>query len=320
MTVYFDHITNPVQFTTAALDPANEVGTFLSYKLTDWVNKIGPNYAYIITNHEDWQASSTYQSGSWGRFTTSYIEIGFNGPDFRSGELVARGRPPSVAIRLGRGSSDYFYMYKGSVVKRIDVTGSYQDRTNILRNAWGFASFDHDHLAYSVSDCFEDRDFTTAKPVFVLYNDEPGKRFFAWNMMGGYTSSSTLGFTGVIMEITPKAGRSQLSDCGWVLLTSAQDINELMLHDPNLTYNDRYKMEGTTGRYFNYYGPGASKNSSIANPLLGSAPLTDRHGDLLGSLDMGWASQVDSFEEFFVYRIDGKKYMAWFSRLLLPID
>ena len=54
MAVYFDYIPGAVQWTTSALNPANEIGTFLSYKFTDWCNKIGPNYAFIATKHTDW--------------------------------------------------------------------------------------------------------------------------------------------------------------------------------------------------------------------------------------------------------------------------
>lgn len=314
MATYYDYIPGAVQWRTPALDPSNECGTFLSYKLTDWVNKIGPNYAQIWTNHEEWEASDRYVNGEMTSDDGAYIQIRFLGRDYRAGTLPGTGIEPWFGLGWNKiASNGRFQLQIITKPSRIDQQLDYT-RNNLTRNTYGHINTSQVLTLTDNYYVLQDNDFISPRITRVLYSDTPGNRYFAWQINGNTTSWSQ----GVIYEVQPREDLPPGSDLTWAI-TSGLQWHSLTNYDQQNLGDYRFYYNTSGLRLKVQYTPGYSLNENYAKPVYSSSPVGDYHGDIIGTAS-NFLYGTSLFEQNFTYRIAGKKYFAWTDSFLLPID
>ena len=321
MAVYFDYLTAPTSTSSPAFDPNSEIFTFLSYKATDWCNKVGPNYAELITGHPEWEASQRNQDGNWGTAGAVTMQLLLKGPEHRSGALLAEypttGTPWTI---LGfRRSSNAWYMYisnKPSVYTDLMAGPSGWDRSTY----GNFDLRDNAQIGYANST-FNDSYFSTPRTTYTMYSDTPGRRFFAWHIHGWESDIRR----GCVKEMIPAPDQPVGSDCGWSVHTSVSNIVKAW----PLT---RFDLDDKINRW----KPRASSVPNIVFPTggVGSAyttsseygtanvkyiPLSDAAGEYLGYEPDVWAASKSFYRPMWNYKIDGKLWMAWDEQILLPL-
>lgn len=314
MAAYYDYIPGAVQWRTPALDPSNECGTFLSYKLTDWVNKIGPNYAQIWTNHEEWAASDRYVNGQMTSDDDAYIQVRLPGRDYRAGTLSGTGIEPWFGLYIRKIGSNG-RLGTGLITKpvRIDTQLDYT-RNNLVRNSYGHIN---SFTAYNLSETYyllQNADFISPRITRVLYSDTPGNRYFAWQING----NTAIWSQGVIYEMQVREDLPPGSDVTWAL-TNGFNWHSLTNYDAQNFGDYRFYYNSTGVRVKLQYAAGYPVSETYAKPVYSSAPAIDYHGDVIGTCEnFLYGSNV--FEQNFTYRVGGKKYFAWTDSFLLPID
>lgn len=314
MAAYYDYIPGAVQWRTPALDPSNECGTFLSYKLTDWVNKIGPNYAQIWTNHEEWVASDRYVNGQMTSDDDAFIQIRIPGRDYRAGTLPGTGIEPWFGFDFRKiGSNGRLQTNLITKPVRIDPLLDYT-RNNLVRNSYGHINSSGKYALSDNYNVLRNSDFINPRITRVLYSDTPGNRYFAWQVNGNTSSWGQ----GVIYEIQVREDLPPGSDLTWAI-TNGYTWHALTNYDPQNLGDYRFYYNTQGFRINLQYAPGYTQSSTYAKPVFSSSPVGDYHGDIIGTCNnFLYGSSV--FEQNFTYRIDGKRYFAWTDTFLLPID
>mgnify|MGYP006239478883 CR=1 FL=1 len=315
MAAYYDYLPGAVQFRTPALDPSNEAGTFLSYKITDWCNKIGPNYAQVWTNHEEWEASDRYTSGAMATTDDAYIQIRLLGRDYRAGTLSGTGIEAWRGFGLHKRNSNR--MLEPRILQKpskIEQSGDYV-RSNLTRNIYGHITESGNTLSNNYY-VFDDADFSSPKITRVLYSDTPGNRYFAWQINGDNSAY----MSGVVYEFQPRADLPPGIDPGWAIAeASGYTWKGLPTYDPDNLGNRRNYFESNGTQVTGTYAPGYTGGIQYSRPTITSAAIRDYHGDVVGVADNFFYGS-NSFTQNYTYRINGKKYFAWTNSFLLPID
>lgn len=312
MATYFDHIDNAVNVTTSNFDPTNEIFTFLSYKFTDWCTKIGPNYAEVLTGHNEWEASIENQNGNWGSFETCDLQILLKGPQYRSGQLAASGYPAMTWINLRRTSSDYFQFR--TECKPTTYT-DLMDRSTWGRANQGGVTARYSQTLGSASNYFEASDFLYPRSTFVLYSDTPGQRYFAW-WIHSYTNYWCRAW---VKETTIAEDQPVGSDHGWMVSTGNY-FNPLMQYDSENPVYRWTHFNTNSPRTYQTYGMTSSSNDDYGRPMLLNRVLWDYTGEPIGYEKDIVLTQYTSFNPFWAYEVGGRRYMAWNDFTLLPLD
>lgn len=312
MATYFDLIANPVNVTTSNFDPTNEIFTFLSYKFTDWCTKIGPNYAEVLTGHNEWEASIENQNGNWGSTESCELQILLKGPHYRSGQLAASGYPALTWINLQRTSTHYFQF--ATECKPFTYT-DLMDRSTWARTNQGGINARYSKNIASANNYFDASDFLYPRSTYALYSDTPGQRYFAW-WIHGYTGNLCRAW---VKETTIAEDQPVGSDHGW-MVSVGNEFYPLMQYDSENPVDRWRHFSSGSGRTFQTYGIAASASSDYGRPMLLNRVLWDYSGEPISYENDTVIAQFTSFSPFWVYEIGGRRYMAWTEYALLPLD
>ena len=316
MAIYFDYLANPVQWCDSSFDPTTNIMPFLAVKLQDWADKVGPNYADMVTTLSDVANSKEFTDGDWSDTTESCCtQIRLKGPDYRDGTLASLGSPPSQVLHFCRLASDRWYFYRSDGINDfIDPGGDRTDPANWTRQDAGYVSsadFDRSDLIGNLDNVFQTNDFDIAKPTYVLYSDTPGNRFFAWWVHQG-TSSYMRAY---VHELAPNNVECEECDLGWFLGAGSGTY-------PLYRYQsgERYYYRTSGPNFFSESSLGDSDDSSVTT-INTQSMLLDYWGDYVGTVKDGpIVTQRSTFNPLWTYEYQGKKYMAWGENLLLPLE
>ena len=317
MTVYFDYLAVPTALCSSSFDPTSELFPWLSVKLQDWCNKVGPDYAEMVTTYQDLQASQEAQNGNWSDlYETCAIQVMLKGPDHRNGRLAALGTFPSMTVSFARSSNDYFYFYLSDrILKSASGPDPSPDPAEWPRVNQGYVAYNSTNFGYNsnvfgIRDVFEPQDFNKPKPSYVLYSDTPGSRFFAWNLMmvGSW-------MTAYIMEMDPQYTNCPDCDLGWFMAKAIGQSTDII---PLFRYQDTLRYQRTTQPgHFPSYNIGS--NDFDNGTLMDQAVFRDRFGDYVGTATGSLHCKTTYFDPLWTYEFQGRRYMAWSQDVLLPV-
>ena len=150
-------------------DPTIHTAEWMSYQVTDWVNRIGPSFATIKYNHEDWDAHGGYTTTS-----NVQLQLGLRGADYRAAN--DSGLDHGMFWQMGGDTNGYLYWY----------TSNFQDN----RYAGGSGGGPGSWITTSSRSVFSNRyhlrpsAYTSPRLAQVMFSDTPGQRFFAWDLYG----------------------------------------------------------------------------------------------------------------------------------------
>jgi hypothetical protein len=251
-------------------DPSIHVAEWLSYQVTDWINRIGPAYGAIKYNHEDWDAYGSFSATDY-----IYLQVALRGADYRAAN--DSGYDHGFYFRMDGGSSGYLYLY----------------HTNFSEVQYSNNRWENIQEAYVIRDSnhLRPEDFQQPRLAQVMYSDTPDKRFFAFDIFGQ---------RGVIHEAVDLAQTGKNWDPGWIF-TKGQLIYNWHRFSPDSTAANYYTAEVRTS-VSNAYTVGYSSVSSWRG-ILDRSAIRDYHGKYYGttsnilypqySLPIGWTWTYD---------------------------
>ena len=265
-------------------DPSIHVAEWLSYQVTDWINRIGPAYGAIKYNHEDWDAY-----GSFSATDSIALQVALRGADYRAAN--DSGYDHGFYFTMSGSGSGYLYLYQNnfSEVQNSDNSWRSIQSSYIIR--------DSNHL--------RPQDFQQPRLAQVMYSDTPDKRFFAFDIFGQ---------RGVIHEAVDLAQTGKNWDPGWIFTKGQQIYNwHRFSQDQNGNY---YGLDALTS-VFGVYMVGYSGVSSWRG-ILDRAAIRDYHGKYYGttsnilypqySLPIGWT-----------WTYDDRTFVSWEGTTLIEI-
>ena len=270
-------------------DPSIHVAEWLSYQVTDWINRIGPAYGAIKYNHEDWDAYGSFSATNY-----MYLQVALRGADYRAAN--DSGYDHGFYFRIDGGSNGYFYLYQNNFSEtQYSASGGGPNRWETLQ----------DSQVMSRVNFLRPSDFQQPRLAQVMYSDTPDKRFFAFDIFGQ---------RGIIHEAVDLAQTGKNWDPGWIF-TSNGTIYNWHRYSPNPDGN--YATTEARTLPFYAYSVGTS-NSTSWRGILDRAAIRDYHGKYYGttsnilypqySLPIGWT-----------WTYEDRTFVSWNSYNLIEI-
>lgn len=292
MTLYFDSIYGYEKITNA-LDPTREVFPFLSYKFLDWSQKIAPNNMSILCNHDQWQ--QMIDNGTTFTNTSQvHLQLRFYGPATRAGYFTTNGLSPSSFGCRFWTSGDYMYLYN-----ELGYNNTFSS-TYLYENHAYQSSLGGTRYVFSTSSMAQPR------KNWVLYSDEPGDEWFAWNLQERANDYTCHGIIHKARNINTEM--PQAEDFEWLISsgTSTTGMHQSIYNAPDKDINSatwQSKLDSNepdVGDVFH----GWLQDTNLGQPLISQAGYYMGHtGDRIlytGQLVPGYA-----------YRLtDGREYLA----------
>ena len=175
-------------------DPSSHLIEWLSYQVTDWINRIGPAYGAIKYNNEDWDAHGGYSATGY-----VYLQIALRGADYRAAN--DSGYDHGFEFRTDYVSTSNAYF----LFNRTNFTdGRYSSGSGGGPGRWGESN---SRALISSRYLMRESYFETPRLAQVMYSDTPGKRFFAFDIFGQRA---------VIHEAVDLAHTGKNYDPGWI--------------------------------------------------------------------------------------------------------
>ena len=311
--------------TNRALDPTQEAFTFLSYKMNDWCNKIGTDYAEVVSGHTHWAESSDYRTNTWGQYQQVTLQIMLKGPHFRDGSLAALGVPPwqlfSIKMGLDRGNYQEFKAWIEQQPDNVFGDGDIFNVDNWRRNDNGSLNMEKSVSLSANAIPVYDNEFGRNKTTWVLYNDTPGNRYFAWSILG---VRDTVGMCGVLKEVQIAQDAPAGCDMGWAYTVFNDESYTWPMAQESLngdfSYRGRFKIRAYNQAFKRTeHNLGGSKDYAFGQPLYVSHALPDYVGEVIAYDRYFPVTEYDTFSRYWTYMIDGKQYMAVTPNHLLPL-
>lgn len=194
-------------------DPSIHAAVWLSYQLTDWVNRLGPAYAAIKYNHEDWDAYGGFIATS-----RMHLQLALRGADYRAG--VDSGDEHGLYWTMSGDSNGYFYWYKNNYTGSQASAGSGGGLGD-----WGTQMDDQLlQLRYHLRPSA----FSLPRLAQVMFSDTPGKRFFAFDIFGQrgiIDEASDMAHTGIGLDQGWLCNYSSLAGQAWRGSSDSSDMN-----------------------------------------------------------------------------------------------
>ena len=273
-------------------DPSIHLIEWLSYQVTDWINRIGPAYGAIKYNHEDWDAHGDYTVSDY-----IYLQIALRGADYRAAN--DSGYDHGFEFRTDYVSTSNAYF----LFNRTNFTdGRYSSGSGGGPGRWGESN---SRSLISSRYLMRESYFETPRLAQVMYSDTPGKRFFAFDIFGQRA---------VIHEAVDLAHTGKNYDPGWITSVATQierlDRMSSSTSDPNYY----------TSSYTSFYPTNSVGTSQTENfrGIKEKIAIRDYFGRYYGTTSNVWYPQF-TLPLGWTWTYEDQTFVSWDSRQLIEI-
>lgn len=273
-------------------DPSIHLIEWLSYQVTDWINRIGPAYGAIKYNHEDWDAHGDYSATGY-----IYLQIALRGADYRAANDSGYDHGFEFRTDNTSNSAAYFLFTRTNFADTRYSSGSgggpgrwYTNTPSTLINS-----------RYLMRTSY----FETPRLAQVMYSDTPGKRFFAFDIFGARA---------VIHEAVDLAHTGKNYDPGWIT-SYVNSIYRLDRLSSSTSQPNYYTSNYTSVNSANAVGTSGTDNFRGIQEKIA---IRDYFGQYYGTTSNVWYPQY-SLPLGWTWTYEDRTFVSWDGYQLIEI-